>query len=244
MTADKASRLFALVPAAGGGSRFGAAVPKQYAQLSGQPLLAWTLARLRAALELRAIVVALAPDDDRYDREIGARETVTVLRCGGRTRSDTVRNTLEAMAGTCGDDDWILVHDAARPCVPADALARLVAQVSDDAVGGLLAIPVADTLKRADGMGSGTTPRASRTEDRAGLWQAQTPQMFRYGVLVRALAHPAASECTDEAQAVESLGLSPRLVRGSLANIKVTFPDDLDLAAAILASQTNQKGST
>jgi 2-C-methyl-D-erythritol 4-phosphate cytidylyltransferase len=239
VTVGNASRLFALVPAAGGGSRFGAVIPKQYAQLAGQPLLAWTLARLRAALDLRAVVVALAPDDDRYDREIGAREAVRVLRCGGRTRSDTVRNAVHELADTCGDDDWILVHDAARPCVPADALARLVAEVSDDAVGGLLAIPVADTLKRADDPGGGTAPRVLRTENRAGLWQAQTPQMFRYGVLVRALAQPAASEATDEAQAVEGLGLAPRLVRGSLANIKVTFPDDIGLAAAILASQAN-----
>jgi 2-C-methyl-D-erythritol 4-phosphate cytidylyltransferase len=239
VTAGKASRLFALVPAAGGGTRFGAAVPKQYAQLAGQPLLAWTLARLRAALDLHTIVVALSPDDDRYDREIGAREAIAVLRCGGSTRSDTVRNALHALAGTCRDDDWILVHDAARPCVPADALARLVAEVSDDAVGGLLAIPVSDTLKRADGAGDVAAPRVMRTENRAGLWQAQTPQMFRYGVLERALAQPAASEYTDEAQAVESLGLAPRLVHGSLANIKVTFPDDIVLAAAILASQAN-----
>jgi 2-C-methyl-D-erythritol 4-phosphate cytidylyltransferase len=244
VTADKMSRLFALVPAAGGGSRFGAAVPKQYAQLAGQPLLAWTLARLRAALDLRTIVVALAPDDDRYDREIGACEAVIVLRCGGRTRSETVRNALQALAGTCGDGDWILVHDAARPCVTQEALARLVAQVSDDPVGGLLAIPVADTLKRADSANDGAAPRVLRTENRAGLWQAQTPQMFRYGVLVRALAHPAASECTDEAQAVERLGLAPWIVRGNLSNIKVTFPEDLDLAAAILASQATQKGST
>jgi 2-C-methyl-D-erythritol 4-phosphate cytidylyltransferase len=241
VTANAASRRFALVPAAGGGSRFGAPIPKQYALLAGRPLLAWTLAHLRAAPDLLDIVVALAPDDDRYDREIGVCEGVTAMRCGGRTRSDTVRNALQALAGTCGDDDWILVHDAARPCVPQDALARLVAQVGDDAVGGLLAIPVADTLKRADDVGDAT--RVLRTESRAGLWQAQTPQMFRYGVLVRALAQPAASECTDEAQAVEGLGLSPRLVRGSFSNLKVTFPDDLDLAAAILASQGTAKGS-
>jgi 2-C-methyl-D-erythritol 4-phosphate cytidylyltransferase/2-C-methyl-D-erythritol 2,4-cyclodiphosphate synthase len=199
VTANAASRLFALVPAAGGGSRFGAPIPKQYARLAGRPLLAWTLARLRAVPDLHAIVVALAPDDNCYDREIGARDSVTALRCGGRTRSDTVRNALQALAGTCRDDDWILVHDAARPCVPQDALARLVAQVGDDAVGGLLAIPVADTLKRAEG--AGDAPRVLRTENRGGLWQAQTPQMFRYGVLVRALAQPAAAECTDEAQA-------------------------------------------
>ncbi|HEY5309784.1 MAG TPA: 2-C-methyl-D-erythritol 4-phosphate cytidylyltransferase, partial [Casimicrobiaceae bacterium] len=171
--------------------------------------------------------------------EIGVRDGVTVLRCGGPTRSDTVRNALQALAATCRDDDWILVHDAARPCVPRDALARLVAHLDSDAVGGLLAVPVADTLKRGDG--DVDTPRVVRTESRAALWQAQTPQMFRFGVLMRALAHPAASECTDEAQAVEALGLSPLLVRGSHANLKVTFPDDLGLAAAILALQATSE---
>lgn len=235
MTSTASVRLFALVPAAGGGSRFGGTTPKQYAPLAGRPLLAHTIDRLRDALDLHAIALAIAADDLHYDREIGARDGVTVLRCGGRTRSDTVRNALQALAGTCRDDDWILVHDAARPCVPHDALVRLVAHLEDDAVGGLLAVPVADTLKRGDG--DVDAPRVLRTEDRAGLWQAQTPQMFRCGLLTRALAHPAAFECTDEAQAVEALGLAPRLIRGSQSNIKVTFPDDLQLAAAILASQ-------
>jgi len=228
-------RMFALVPAAGGGSRFGGTLPKQYALLAGRPLLARTLDRLREALDLDGIAVAIAPDDLHYDRVIGARDGVTVLRAGGPARSDTVRNALQALAETCRDDDWILVHDAARPCVPHDALARLVAHVEHDATGGLLAVPVADTLKRGDG--DVDAPRVLRTEDRAGLWQAQTPQMFRYGVLVRACADSAARDCTDEAQAVEAIGLAPRLVRGSRANLKVTFPDDLQLAAAILASQ-------
>ena len=235
MTAPATNRLIALVPAAGGGSRFGGTFPKQYAPLAGHTLLGCTLDRLRDALDFQAIAVAIAPDDLHYDSEIGMRGGVAVLRCGGPTRSDTVRNALQALAGTCRDDDWILVHDGARPCVPHDALARLVAHLEHEAVGGLLAIPVADTLKRGDG--DVDAPRVVRTENRAGLGQAQTPQMFRYGVLTRALAHPAASECTDEAQAVEALGLAPRLVRGSLANLKVTFPDDLQLAAAILAAQ-------
>jgi len=239
MTARVAARLIALVPAAGGGSRFGGTTPKQYAPLAGRPLLAHTLDRLHDALDLHGIAIAIAPDDLRYDREIGVRDGVMVLRCGGSTRSDTVLNALEALAGTCRDDDWILVHDAARPCVPRDALARLVAHLDHDAVGGLLAVPVADTLKRGDG--DVDVPRVVRTESRAALWQAQTPQMFRFGVLMRALAHPAASECTDEAQAVEALGLSPLLVRGSQANLKVTFPDDLGLAVAILASQATSE---
>ncbi len=229
------ARLIALVPAAGGGSRFGGTLPKQYAPLAGRPLLACTLDRLREALDLQAIAVAIAPDDLHYDRLIGARDGVTVLRSGGPSRSDTVRNALQGMAAMCRDDDWILVHDAARPCAPRAALARLVAQLENDATGGLLAIPVSDTLKRGDG--NGDAPRVLRTEDRAGLWQAQTPQMFRYGVLARACAHAAARECTDEAQAVEALGLAPRLIHGSVANLKVTFPDDLHLAAAILAAQ-------
>jgi 2-C-methyl-D-erythritol 4-phosphate cytidylyltransferase len=127
-------------------------------------------------------------------------------------------------------------------CGPRDALQRLVAQLRDDAVGGLLAMPVADTLKRGDG--DTEAPRVLRTEDRGQLWQAQTPQMFRYGVLTRVLARPGATECTDEAQAVEGLGLRVRLVRGSSANIKVTYPDDLGLAAAILAAQASLESTS
>jgi len=230
------ARLIALIPAAGGGTRFGGTAPKQYASLGGRPLLAWTLDRLRDALDIERTAVAIAPDDLHYEREIGARDNVTVLRSGGPTRAQTVRNALHALAATCRDDDWILVHDAARPCVPTDALARLVAHLEHDATGGLLAIPAADTLKRSDG--DVDEPRVLRTEDRTGLWQAQTPQMFRYGVLARACGQ-AAEDWTDESQAVEALGLSPRLVRGSQANVKVTYADDLQLAAAILASQAN-----
>ncbi|MEO8344207.1 MAG: 2-C-methyl-D-erythritol 4-phosphate cytidylyltransferase [Betaproteobacteria bacterium] len=235
----RSAKLWALVPAAGGGTRFGGATPKQYAPLSGRPLLAWTLDCLRDALPLAGIAVNIVPDDAHYDRMIGVRTGVTVLREGGRTRGETVRNGLQLLATSCADDDWILVHDAARPCVPRAALQRLVAILEHDAVGGLLAVPVADTLKRGDD--AVDAPRVLRTEDRAQLWRAQTPQMFRYGLLMRALACPGADECTDEAQAVEALGLSARLVQGSRANIKVTFPDDLQLAAAILAAQANDE---
>ena len=127
------ARLIALVPAAGGGVRFGATIPKQYASLAGRPLLACTLDRLRDGLDLHGIAVAIAPDDLHYDRLIGVRDGVTVLRSGGPRRADTVRNALQAMAAMCRDDDWILVHDAARPCVPRAALQRLVAQLEHDA---------------------------------------------------------------------------------------------------------------
>jgi 2-C-methyl-D-erythritol 4-phosphate cytidylyltransferase len=228
-----------VVPAAGGGARFGNATPKQYADLGGAPVLARTLERL-AMLEADAIVVALAPDDVRYDDAIGARERVLPLRCGGATRATTVRKALQAMASRVADDDWILVHDAARPCVPRDALARLVHELRDDEVGGLLALPLGDTLKRANAQDD--PPRVMRTEPREGLWLAQTPQMFRHRLLAAAHGFDAAGRCTDEAQAIEALARRgvcdmPRLVAGSAANLKITYPGDLALAAAILEMQ-------
>ncbi len=236
----EAARLIALVPAAGGGSRFGGAAPKQYADLAGRPLLARTLDRLAQAIAPAPIVVAIAPGDAFYDALIGSSAGVEALRCGGETRAQTVANALAALGARCGDDDWILVHDAARPCVPVDAVLRLTAELARDDAGGLLAIPVADTLKRGDGE---APERVLRTEDRAGLWQAQTPQMFRCGVLRRAFALPGAAAATDEAQAVEALAITgacarPRLVSGSAQNVKITYPADLALAAAILALQS------
>jgi 2-C-methyl-D-erythritol 4-phosphate cytidylyltransferase len=232
-------RIVGLVPAAGGGRRFGGDAPKQYALLAGRAVLACTLDRLAAALSPLPVVVALAQDDMYYDAVIGARDGVEVLRCGGDTRAATVANALAALAGRYRDDDWILVHDAARPCVPVDAVLRLTAALADDAVGGLLAIPTADTLKREDPASSG---RVLGTEERAGLWQAQTPQMFRYGILRAAFALPGAFATTDEAQAIEALAATgacarPRLVSGSTLNVKVTYPSDLALAGAILATQ-------
>jgi len=236
-------RMIALVPAAGGGSRFGSALPKQYADLRGAPLLVRTMERLATALVLDATVVALAPDDVLYERVIGSREGVRTLRCGGASRAETVANALGAIAADCGDDDWVLVHDAARPCVPRDALQRLVEEIDDDPVGGLLAIPEADTLKRED---RATPARVLRTEDRTGLWRAQTPQMFRYGVLRAAFARAGALAATDEAQAVEALAATgactpPWLVAGSTLNIKVTYPGDMTLAAAVLAAQESDR---
>jgi 2-C-methyl-D-erythritol 4-phosphate cytidylyltransferase len=236
------SRLFGIIPAAGGGSRFGVGTPKQYAMLAGAPLLARTLERLQAGLPFELIVIAIARDDARYEHVMGARPGVAVVRCGGLTRAATVKGALESLADLCAEDDWVLVHDAARPCVPRAALLRLIAELWDDPVGGLLAIPVADTLKRAD-TPAGThadVPRVLATEDRSELWRAQTPQMFRYRVLRQALAAADDAAVTDESQAVERLGHRPRLVPGSPANLKVTWPDDLALAAAILAAQASE----
>jgi 2-C-methyl-D-erythritol 4-phosphate cytidylyltransferase len=232
-------RHFALVAAAGGGARFGANVPKQYLALAGVPVLVRTLERLRNGLAPDTMFVALAPDDLGYERMEGRPADVVALRCGGSTRAATIRNALQALEARCDPDDWLLVHDAARPCVPLDALARLREHLRDDPVGGLLAVPVADTLKRSNG--DADAPGAVATVPRLGLWQAQTPQMFRFGVLQRAFAGEAALACTDEAQAVEALGLVPRLVRGSPANLKITFAEDLAFAAAILAWQTAEE---
>ena len=225
-------RIFVIVPAAGSGSRYGASVPKQYALLDGRPLIAHTLERLRA-LNPVALVVALAPDDAGWETHMGGEPGVEIARCGGATRAATVRNALDTLASRCADDDYVAVHDAARACVPHDTLRRLVAALADDPVGGLLALPVSDTLKRS----AGDTPvRSAGTADRNGLWLAQTPQMFRAGLLRGALSAHGAADCTDEAEAIERAGHAPVLVMGSSRNIKVTYAADLPLAEAILAS--------
>jgi 2-C-methyl-D-erythritol 4-phosphate cytidylyltransferase len=228
------SRRFALIPAAGSGSRFGAPEAKQYVALAGVPVLKQTLAALQSAIALDAVYVVLAAHDTLYAERIGALDGVVPIYCGGSTRAESVRNGLAVIGEAATDDDWVLVHDATRPCVDRPALQRLLHELEQDAIGGLLAMPLSDTLKRADANGA---MRVNTTEPRDGLWCAQTPQMFRYAVLRRALAGDAASVYTDEAQAVEALGAKPRLVLGSPMNIKVTYPQDLVLAEAILASR-------
>ena len=225
-------RHYAIVPAAGSGSRFGAEKPKQYLDLIGRPLIFHTLAALTACPDIERVWVVLAPDDPwwpRYDwSELGPK--LETVRCGGATRAESVGNGLQAAAMVAADDDWILVHDAARPCLSAAMLDALFAELADDPVGGILAVPVADTLKRAD-----SEQRVAATEPRDGLWQAQTPQMFRYGQLEKALKNE--MSVTDEAGAIESLGLKPRLVRADSTNLKVTYPADLALAAMILRAR-------
>jgi len=219
------------------GRAFGGDLPKQYARLSGTTLLERTASRLLEALTLDALFVALSPSDIWYRTLVDDR-CGDALYCRGSSRAETVVNALEALADRCRDDDWILVHDVARPCVPVEALRRLVDELGDHPVGGLLAIPVADTLKEAEPSGA---PRVGRTRSRAGLWHAQAPQMFRYGVLRAALARDGAS-ATDEAQAVERLAQTggcpmPSIIHGSALNIRIAEETDLDIAAAILAAQ-------
>lgn len=225
-------RHYAIVPAAGSGSRFGGEKPKQYLDLLGRPLIYHTLAALTACPDIERVWVVLAPDDPwwpQYDWSgLGAK--LETVRCGGATRAESVANGLQAAAMVAADDDWILVHDAARPCLSAAMLERLFAELADDPVGGILAVPVADTVKRAD-----AEQRVAATEPRDALWQAQTPQMFRYGQLQKSLENEIA--VTDEAGAIEAAGLKPKLVRGDSTNLKVTWPADLALAAMILRAR-------
>ncbi|OJW81002.1 2-C-methyl-D-erythritol 4-phosphate cytidylyltransferase [Thiobacillus sp. 65-1402] len=227
-------KFYALIPAAGSGSRMGGAIEKQYLDLNSVPMIAHAMMVLAREPRIARIFVVLSPTDKRWNNYAwqGWEERIEVLRCGGATRAETVLNGLDAISQVCAADDWVLVHDAARPCLPDEMLAKLLDEAAADPVGGLLAVPVADTLKRAAAdPASGT--RAEATVPRAGLWQAQTPQMFRHGTLVQAL-RAAGSDMTDEASAIEQLGLQPRLVESDSRNLKVTYPQDLELAGLIL----------
>lgn len=218
-----------LIPAAGSGSRMGAELPKQYLPLLGRPLISRTLKVFASSPRIASINVILSTDDADWQRLMPALHAkVKVWRCGGETRAATVLNGLKAMQDDVDENDWVLVHDAARPGLNQALLDRLLDSLQADSVGGLLAIPLADTLKRAD-----TENRVANTEPRESLWQAQTPQMFRYAMLKEALER-AAGAPTDEAQAIEALGYKPKLVPGELRNLKVTYPQDLAIAEAIL----------
>jgi 2-C-methyl-D-erythritol 4-phosphate cytidylyltransferase len=225
-----AERLVGLIPAAGRGARLGDGAPKQYLELAGRPMLAHAAHALLGDARVELAFVVLAPDDRRWaDYDWSAfGDRLAPLWCGGASRRDSVLNGLVAMANVVDPEDWILVHDAARPCLAREEVARLIDAALSDGSGGILAVPLADTLKRADADG-----RVAATEPRAARWLAQTPQMFRHGTLLRALG--AAVDATDEAAAVEALGLRPRLVRGSVRNLKVTHADDVAIAAQLLA---------
>ena len=226
-------KFFALVPAAGSGARMGAALPKQYLALAGRPLLYHTLKQLCACAEIERVFVVLAAGDRFFAQQDWQpfADRIEPLYCGGAARAVSVFNGLLAVRDLLAADDWMLVHDAVRPCLPADALQRLIDTLRNDAVGGLLALPVVDTLKRADAAGL-----VMQTESRESLWQAQTPQMFRYRALLEALRAFDPALATDEASAIEHLGQRPRLVNGDTRNLKVTYPYDLELAALILNS--------
>lgn len=247
---------YALIPAAGAGLRMANATPKQYVPLAGHPVIWHALRALCAHPAVERVFVVISADDkywaDEAMKNLGGR--VHVLRCGGETRAQSVLNGLREMGKLLSAEalenmtaHWVLVHDAARPCLTAPLIDALISEVGDDPVGGILAVPVADTLKRARQLPEVVTEgaRIAATVSREGLWQAQTPQMFRYGLLLDALStilsvsaanDEAKQSVTDEASALELLGYAPRLVTSSTHNLKVTYPADLLLAESILRS--------
>ncbi len=221
-----------IIPAAGFGSRMGVATPKQYLDLAGTAVITHTLHVFLDCPRITSVNLILSQDDVFFKGSDYINfAKLNIHYCGGATRAETVLNGLQALSNKVSADDWILVHDAARPCLSAELLNNLLDVLQDDTVGGLLAIPLAETLKRAD-----ANNKVARTEARENLWQAQTPQMFRYGLLTEALRSFNGTP-TDEAQAVEALGYAPTLVRGDLRNLKITYPQDLALAELILSAR-------
>jgi 2-C-methyl-D-erythritol 4-phosphate cytidylyltransferase len=230
------TRYWLVMPAAGAGRRFGADTPKQYAPLEGRTVIEWALAPFLGDPRCARIVVALAPEDQHWSRLPVRSRAVTAE--GGGERSESVRRALASLEAHAAPADWVLVHDAARPCLDSQDLERLVTRLDAHPVGGLLAVRVADTLKRAEDA-AGAQIAVLGTQERAGLWRALTPQMFRYGALCAALdaAHAAGRSPSDEAQALEWSGATPLLVEGAASNLKVTTADDLVLASAILRAR-------
>lgn len=223
-------RCVAIVPSGGSGSRFGAVTPKQYLPLLDASVLHYTLSALCGIRTIEQVFVGVQVGDSSAEGIASRFERVCVLPTAGSSRSATVLQTLEAIQPQLSRDAWVLVHDAARPCVSLASIEKLIATVNAHPVGGLLAVPVTDTVKRATAAGD-----VAETVDRSQLWRAQTPQMFRSETLAHALA--AAPEATDESQAIEALGLSPKIVQGETSNLKITFPEDLEQAARILRTR-------
>jgi len=225
-------RFFGLIPAAGVGSRMGAdRGPKQYLTLGDKPMLEHSIDAMLAEARIERVFVVVAPSDTRWPSIRADAARVVFLPVGGASRAESVRNGLGAIAGRVEDNDRVLVHDAARPCLGAAELARLIDEAGGDDSGGLLAVPLSDTLKRAE------NGRVATTLDRAALWCAQTPQLFRAGSLRAALAGGSLAGITDEASAMERAGHAPRLVAGVSSNLKVTTPEDVVLAGAVLRAQ-------
>lgn len=224
-------RFFALIPAAGIGARIGAESPKQYLPIAGKPMLLHVLDTFASCKTIEHTFVVVSAEDgyirDALSNALHLADRVTVLYNGGVTRQESVLNGMHALRDRVNDGDWMLVHDAARPGLTVCMIEKLVHALRDDDVGGLLATPIVDTLKRAD-----AGNRIQSTMSRSGIWAAQTPQMFRYAMLRDALEQT--KDVTDESSAIEALGLKPKLIEGSPRNFKVTLPHDIALAELYL----------
>ena len=224
-------RVHALIPAAGHGTRYGGAVLKQYLPIKGKAVLAYSIRAFQFHPLISGITVVLAEDDQWFESAVGSLAGVVGTVTGGDTRAQSVRNGLQHIADKHPEDEWVLVHDGARPCLSPHSLDLLLEQGLESPDGAILAIPVGDTLKSA-----GDGREIVATVDRSGLWAAQTPQLFRVKALAEAIdaAQQADHELTDEASAMEFVGAKPKLVMGSVANIKITYPVDLSIAEALL----------
>lgn len=227
-------RFWAVIPAAGSGTRMGAALPKQYLPLSGKTVLEHTVQRIARHPLIQGVIVVVAPGDQYIRRLTLPEPKIALSMAGGAERCHSVFNGLTVLAGQAAADDWVLVHDAARPCVREADITRLIDELRAHPVGGLLGLPVADTMKRTDRDGN-----VQETVQRDGLWRALTPQMFRLGLLRGALEQALSKNLlvTDEAQAIEAAGYTPRMVEGHADNIKITRPQDLALAELYLQQQ-------
>ena len=218
---------YVLIPCAGGGSRFGMPTPKQYTTIGAKTVIEHTLSAFANLDEITEILVVVAPEDTAIDKYIQVSSKIRVVRVGSYTRAKTVLNGLKTIK--CEANDFVLVHDAARCCISQNAIKNIINKLANDNVGGILALPVCDTLKQGnDGV-------ITRTVDRANLYQAQTPQMFRYNILLEALSHCDLDAITDDASAVEALGLPVKLIEGEVTNIKLTYPSDIKLAQFYLS---------
>ena len=227
-------KFWAVIPAAGSGNRMGTEIPKQYLKIRGRYILEYTVSRFTGVGAMQGIVVVIS-ENDAYWHELEASRNDRVMSAiGGRERYHSVLNGLYRLRDLAGDEDWILVHDAARPCVREQDIRVLMENVKDHTVGGLLGVPARDTMKRAD-----ANEEIAETIPRQGLWHALTPQMFRKGMLQRAIEKAISErvEITDEAQAVELAGFRPKLVAGHPDNIKITRMNDLPLAELFLSQQ-------
>ncbi len=230
-------RYWAVVPAAGVGRRMGSVTPKQYMQLNGRLVIEHTLETLLACQRLDGVYVAVSPDDEWWGDTAMAKHPQLVRVDGGPERCHSVLNALNLLQQSAAPDDWVLVHDAARPCLRSDDLEKLIDTLHDHPIGGLLGVPVRDTMKRAD-----TQAAISETVSRDGLWHAYTPQMFRLGPLHQALEQAIAKGLivTDDASAMELAGVKPLMIEGHDDNIKITRPEDLVLAEFYLKQQEGQ----
>lgn len=231
---NKQSRFWSVVPAAGVGSRMGAAVPKQYLSLHGKTVIEHTLSRLSTHPQMSGVVVAISAGDEHWqDLDLSMYNNIHVAN-GGAERCHSVLNGLQLLSGIADADDWVLVHDAARPCIHHDDISKMIDALKDHLVGGLLGLPVADTMKRTS-----CEDDVLETVSRENLWRALTPQMFRLGQLKQALQTALDDDflVTDDASAIEHIGLKPRMIAGRGDNIKITRPEDLSLVEMFLAQQ-------